>query len=365
MESLGNKLRTARESKGYDLDSVSREINIAVKHLAALEAEDFSIFPGEPYIKGFLRNYGEFLGLDVEEVNSLYRALKIQEQPIPDDLLKTPSSLPKVLTGLGITAVAAGLIAGGWYFFSRRPPRRPPEPEVVRSPVVYEITTEPLETRFYRGDTILIPVEDNEYQLEFTSLGEIVTLSTPSGPVSLDLGQEITLDLDEDGFQEIYIRAGDFARNNPNAGVQLTIRRETPPPSAGSPEESTGRVPGTPSRTAQATGAAIFSSPNPYPFTVQASFQGYCLFRWEVLNDRNRQEQHEEYFQRSGEQSIPDIHNGVRLGVSNAAAVKLQIMGGGKVAPLELGGAGEVVAADVRWIRDDEGRFRLVMIRLD
>ena len=108
----------------------------------------------------------------------------------------------------------------------------------------------------------------------------------------------------------------------------------------------------------------VFTSPNPYPFTIQANFQGYCLFRWEILAERDRQGRKEEYFQRSSELSIP-AQNGVRIGVSNAAAVKIQVIGGGRTVPLEIGSTGEVVVADIRWIRDEDGRYRLVLLRLE
>ena len=83
MESLGNKLKTAREAKGLSYDTVSRDTNISSRYLEALEKEDFSGFPGEPYVLGFLRNYSEYLGLNPDELQSLYRSLKLQEQPIP------------------------------------------------------------------------------------------------------------------------------------------------------------------------------------------------------------------------------------------------------------------------------------------
>jgi hypothetical protein len=57
--------------------------------------------------------------------------------------------------------------------------------------------------------------------------------------------------------------------------------------------------------------------------------------------------------------------NGVRIWVSNAMAVKLQVIGGGREVPLDIGGAGEVVVAEIRWVRDDDGRFRLRFIRID
>jgi hypothetical protein len=51
--------------------------------------------------------------------------------------------------------------------------------------------------------------------------------------------------------------------------------------------------------------------------------------------------------------------------VSNATAVKLQVIGGGRTVAVDLGSAGEVVVADIRWARDDDGRYRLVLTRLE
>ena len=108
----------------------------------------------------------------------------------------------------------------------------------------------------------------------------------------------------------------------------------------------------------------IASTSNAYPFTLQAAFQGYCLFRYEILFERDRPGRNEQYYQRSEEISIA-AQNGIRLGISNAQAVKLQVIGAGRTISLETGSAGEVVAADLRWVRDEDGRYRLVLIRLD
>ena len=57
MESFGEKLRATRENLGYSIEQIARDTHIAKKYLIALEDEDFSIFPGETYLKGFLQNY--------------------------------------------------------------------------------------------------------------------------------------------------------------------------------------------------------------------------------------------------------------------------------------------------------------------
>jgi cytoskeletal protein RodZ len=369
VESLGNKLKTAREAKGYSYDYISRETNIAMQYLEGMEKEEFAGFPGEPYILGFLRNYGEYLDLDPEELISLYRSLKIQEQPVPvEQLLKSPSRAPKILIGAGLALAALGLAGGGIYLFSRLPKRAPPPPPPVRTASEYTMNTDFLERRFYPGDSILVAYGGDSYKLEFTSLGDTVTITTPQGPVSVDLGQEATVDLNNDGFEELRIIAADFSKNDSLSGALLRFE-ELALFQTGTADPG-GAIPVIPAEILNAGNAGlqaatvIFSSPSAYPFTLQVVFQGYCLFRYEILSERDRPGRKEQYYQRSEEISIP-AQNGIRLGISNARAVKLQVIGGGRTVPLEPGGAGEVVAADIRWVRDEDNRYRLILARLE
>ncbi|MDR2134688.1 MAG: helix-turn-helix domain-containing protein [Treponema sp.] len=363
MDSLGEKLKNAREAKDLSFDQISRETNIAARYLEALEAENFSGFPGEPYIIGFLRNYGAYLDLDVQELLSLYRAYKIQEQPVPvEELLRTPSPFFKIFTALVIVVAVLGSAAAGAFFFLNRPKKAEAAAPAGRQPSEYAMSGDSLERRLYRGDSVLVSLGANQYKLELSSLGEVVTLATPGGALVLDLSQEANADLDSDGISDLRITVSDFAKNKADTGALLRFDRSSAAvvPAAVSPS--------LPAETGNAAGLAnavvIFSSPNAYPFTLQLNFQGYCLFRWEILFERDRSGRNERYFQRDGELSI-QAQNGVRLGVSNAQTAKIQVIGGGRTVPVELGGAGEVVAADIRWVRDDENRYRLVLVRLE
>ncbi len=97
MESIGEKLRLARERNSLTIDQVARETHVAKRFLKALEDEDFSAFPGETYAMGFLRNYSEYLGLNPEELVGIYRNIKIQEQPLPDERaarVQAPAAFP-------------------------------------------------------------------------------------------------------------------------------------------------------------------------------------------------------------------------------------------------------------------------------
>jgi cytoskeletal protein RodZ len=356
VDSLGEKLRQTREEKSCTLEQVSRDTNIATRYLQALETEDFSGFPGEPYILGFLRNYSEYLGLDVQEQLSRYRALKIQEQPVPvDQLLHSPVPVRKIILSILIPLLILGLGAGAYYFVTHWPVREQAPVVEVRQPAEYAIETGVLERRFYAGDSVLVSLGEVSYELILTNLGEAVTITSPLGQLILALGQEVLIDLNSDGIGDLRIVVSDFARNDSAAGAMLHYELIT-----GSP----GFVDTVPVEEILASATVIQSSPNPYPFTTQLNFQGYCMFRWEILFERNRQDRKEQYFQRGEELNI-QAQNGIRVWASNAQSVKVQIIGGGRTVPVELGSAGEVVAADIRWDRDADNRYRLILVRLN
>jgi cytoskeleton protein RodZ len=73
---IGNSLREARLRQNLDFGSVEAGTRIRSKYIEALETERFEVLPGETYVKGFLRTYAEFLGLDgqlyVDEYNSRF-----------------------------------------------------------------------------------------------------------------------------------------------------------------------------------------------------------------------------------------------------------------------------------------------------
>ncbi|MDR2924329.1 MAG: helix-turn-helix domain-containing protein [Treponema sp.] len=358
MESLGEKLKTAREEKGISLDDAGKDTKITIRYLEALEREDFSGFPGEAYITGFLRNYGAYLDLDVKELLSLYYALKIQEQPIPEQLLKkTPQILPKIIIGVLLGIIILGAGSRVVYYFINRPRVSRVTAPVVRTPTEYIMDGDNFQRHFYKGDSILVPAGTDQFKLELTDIGEEVTIYTPNGPVTVNLSQEANVDMGN-GAPGIRISAMDYAKNNPDMGAILRLELNNIQTSS---DNGPAAVPVVANQSAS---IMIFSSPNPYPFTLQANFQGYCMFRWEILMERDRRDRNERYFQRSDEMNI-QAQNGIRLWVSNAQAVKFQVIGGGRTVPVEIGGPGEVVVADIRWVRDDDNRYRLVVLRLE
>ena len=64
MFEIGNSLREARERQGLGYAEIELATKIRAKYIRALEEEDFTSIPGDAYIRGFLRTYADYLGLD-------------------------------------------------------------------------------------------------------------------------------------------------------------------------------------------------------------------------------------------------------------------------------------------------------------
>lgn len=122
MFEIGNSLREARLRQGLDFPEIEQGTKIRGKYLRALEDEQFDVLPAQTYVKGFLRSYAEYLGLDgqlyVDEYNS--RFVVGEEEPQSRPRRSAPpsrgvqvQSRVVLLTLLGIVSVTA-LVIVAW-----------------------------------------------------------------------------------------------------------------------------------------------------------------------------------------------------------------------------------------------------------
>ena len=61
---IGSRLRAEREKKGLTLATIAEETSIRERYLEALEQGNYDALPSEVYVKGFIRNYADYLGID-------------------------------------------------------------------------------------------------------------------------------------------------------------------------------------------------------------------------------------------------------------------------------------------------------------
>jgi cytoskeletal protein RodZ len=117
MFEIGGSLREARLKRGLTPADVQKAIRIRDRYLQALEEERWEILPGDAYVKGFLRTYADYLGLDgnlyVDEYNNRF-AHNEEPQFVPERFARSgPRSggtgflRPLVAIGVLVAIVAA------------------------------------------------------------------------------------------------------------------------------------------------------------------------------------------------------------------------------------------------------------------
>ena len=373
MESIGEKLRLAREQHTYTLDQVARDTHVARRFLQALEDEDFSVFPGETYAMGFLRTYAEYLGLDAEELIGLFRNLQIQEQPLPmNELLDTRRHIPPRLLYLGGGAAVARardrrLRALAASLSTRTADGR--QPLAARGAAEEFVFQDQVRTRWFtRGDVIVVPAADRSYRLVVTAIGDTLTLTVPGGTVEMGIGKERLIDLDGDARADLRVVWNDVDRTAAERRVNLGLYRvslaaaETPDAAAGSPADAAAGAP------TDAAAAAGITPPSPASgtaappmrqasfktlvasraaaaeeFTVKFRFRSYCLFRFLV----DTKEREERFFQKDETLTL-DAKGRITLWLSNAGAVKAAVGD----TEYDLGRSGEVGTRTIAWRKD-------------
>jgi hypothetical protein len=129
MFELGNSLREARVRQGLGFPQAELGTKIRAKYLRALEEEQFDSLPAQTYVKGFLRTYAEFLGLDgqlyVDEYGTRFVADAFDDAPAKRRSRDRQRELSFerraiVLALVGVTALAA-LVIVAWKFGGSSP----------------------------------------------------------------------------------------------------------------------------------------------------------------------------------------------------------------------------------------------------
>jgi cytoskeletal protein RodZ len=150
MASLGQELKKQRESLNISIDEMASSTKIVGRYLEALEEDRFEAMPGGFFVKGILRTYAKYVGLDENEVLEKYREAGVLEEeakpkapasrPLPDQAGKR-KILQWVVVGAGILVV---LIVLSMLWRSRRPRVVPPTAQPAAALPQAQVRTEAL-----------------------------------------------------------------------------------------------------------------------------------------------------------------------------------------------------------------------------
>lgn len=125
-EDFGSYLKHERELRGVPLDEIAQSTKISIRYLRALEEGRFEELPGDVFVKGFIRSYGQAIGSNVDELLAAYH----ESGSKPEDTSDSPAtpSIPqeepskrhfefpvKAVSGFGMALL---IIAGGVYWIT-------------------------------------------------------------------------------------------------------------------------------------------------------------------------------------------------------------------------------------------------------
>lgn len=90
---LGARLKEARLAKGYSLEDLQEITKIQKRYLIGIEEGNYSIMPGSFYVRAFIKQYAEAVGLDPEQILTDYRSdiPMVQKEEVAQSFTKSPS----------------------------------------------------------------------------------------------------------------------------------------------------------------------------------------------------------------------------------------------------------------------------------
>jgi cytoskeleton protein RodZ len=129
--SLGEQLRRAREARGVTLREVSEQTRITMRHLEAIEADNYKELPGGIFNKSFVKSYARYVRFDEAQAVELYERTARSAGVYSDEVATTPQR-SRIYTGeatrsplvtYGLSAIIVGILAlvvyAGLHYYRR------------------------------------------------------------------------------------------------------------------------------------------------------------------------------------------------------------------------------------------------------
>jgi cytoskeletal protein RodZ len=195
MKKVGEVLSEFRQKQNVPLEKVSQVTRIRKEFLEAIERNEFEKLPAEPFVKGFLHSYAQFLGMDPETVLALLRRdFKTGEKGkvVPRQFIKTldrkKSWIGPHLTAVVSVSVVVFLILGFaalqfWRFL------QPPELEVF-SPDQDELVGKNVTVRGKTTQDAVVTVDEKPVALSTDGEFETAVFYTDNGTYTITIRAE-------------------------------------------------------------------------------------------------------------------------------------------------------------------------------
>jgi cytoskeletal protein RodZ len=168
MQTVGEILRSEREKKGLSIKDIEVGTSIRTLYIKAIEENNYKVVPGEVYLKGFIRNYASYLGLDAQSVMEVYRQ---SQSPVLDEKVETTTKTEERTAqeekttersdgkhkSFGLLAAVLLIIAAGgafWWFTSGQAPS--PAQETKPAPAAPSAPSQPQPTPVPQNKPVMV-----------------------------------------------------------------------------------------------------------------------------------------------------------------------------------------------------------------
>jgi cytoskeletal protein RodZ len=170
---LGDRLKQARTAKGFTLEDLQSITKIQKRYLSGIENEDYSMMPGSFYVRAFIKQYAEAVGLDPDEMLAMYKeitptaAAEEESAQLSSPTLTRRRSLksnnqlnemmPKIIVALFIIVIIVVI----WTLYQKSLATKPPVADGVETnePVTME-SSKPDSPKEDPGTVVEEPVEE-------------------------------------------------------------------------------------------------------------------------------------------------------------------------------------------------------------
>lgn len=160
-------IKNTRLDKEIEIIDISKKLKIPVKYLEALENEDIDKFPQEPYCSLIIKDYADFLGLNGQEILSLFRRDFEQKRKTKSGKKSFFSFTPQFtfIISIIITIILFSSYLISEYIKFNRPPKLkviwPSESVVLGSSIELNGTTDQESTVRINQDLIIVDPKGN------------------------------------------------------------------------------------------------------------------------------------------------------------------------------------------------------------
>ncbi|MGG6431873.1 RodZ domain-containing protein [Anoxybacillus sp. D401a] len=216
---LGKRLKEAREQRHMSLDDLQEITKIQKRYLIAIEQGNYVIMPGKFYVRAFIRQYAEAVGLDADELFEQYaneipnaqqeelsgELSRVKSRQLSEQGAKVLDVLPKILIG----TLAIGVAVVLWFFFQNRTVNEKPQEQVINEKTEFEQSEQANEQQPEKQSEQQSENEEENEQQEQPLEATVKVLETNGRRSTLEVtGEQLIIDIATKGDAWIEVKNG-------------------------------------------------------------------------------------------------------------------------------------------------------------